>query len=112
MNNLSGKVILSNCLCLHSEKRSIIKGKNLLPKGENVLLLEQIPFQKGLDLQEQTRKSAKLSHSRTEENLQLVRLINPFMPSGIFYHNSFDRSFCYIRGVWLVFIIIMFCRNS
>ena len=29
------------------------------------------------------------------------------MPSGLFYHNSLDRSILYIRGVWLVFIIIM-----
>ena len=38
--------------------------------------------------------------------------INPFMPNGLFYLNSFNRSISHIRGVWLVFIIIMFCRIS
>ena len=37
--------------------------------------------------------------------------INPFMPSGLFYLKSLDRSICYIRGARLVFIIAMFCRN-
>ena len=37
--------------------------------------------------------------------------INPFMASGFFYHNTLDWSISYIRGVRLVFIIIMFCRN-
>ena len=31
-------------------------------------------------------------------------LINPFVPSGLFYHNSLNRSIVYISGVWLVFI--------
>ena len=39
-------------------------------------------------------------------------LFNPFMPNGFFYHNSLDTSIFYIRGVWVVFIIIMFCRKS
>ena len=34
--------------------------------------------------------------------------INPFMPSGIFYLRSLDRSISNMRGVWLVFIITMF----
>ena len=33
----------------------------------------------------------------------------PFKPSVLFYLNSLDRSISYIRGVWLVFIIIMCC---
>ena len=37
--------------------------------------------------------------------------INPFMPSGFFYINSLDRFISNIRGVWLAFIIVMFCRN-
>ena len=38
--------------------------------------------------------------------------INPFMPNGLFYLNSLDRSISYIRGLWLVFFIIfIFCRN-
>ena len=38
-----------------------------------------------------------------------VNLYLPFMPNGLFYINSLDRSIFYIRGVWLVFIIIMSC---
>ena len=36
----------------------------------------------------------------------------PFMPSGLFYLNSMDWSSSNIRGVWLVFIMTMFSRNS
>ena len=42
---------------------------------------------------------------------QLVCLFNPFMPSGLFYLDSLDRSISYIRGIWLVFIIVMFCKK-
>ena len=35
----------------------------------------------------------------------------PFKPSGLFYLNSLDRSISFIRGVWLNFIIVMFCKN-
>ena len=38
-------------------------------------------------------------------------IINPFMLSELFYLKSLDKSISYLRGVWLVFIIIMFCRN-
>ena len=38
--------------------------------------------------------------------------INPFMPSGLCYPNSLDRSFSNRRGVWLGFIITMFQRTS
>ena len=34
------------------------------------------------------------------------------MPSGSLYLKSLDRSVSYIRGVWLVFIITMFLKNS
>ena len=37
--------------------------------------------------------------------------LKPFMPSGLFYFNSLDGSNSYIKGVWLFFIIIMFCRS-
>ena len=29
------------------------------------------------------------------------KLFNPFMPSGLFYHNTLDRSISKIRDVWL-----------
>ena len=45
-------------------------------------------------------------------NQTLELSFNPFMPSGRFYLNSLDRFISYIGGVWLVFIIAMFCRNS
>ena len=38
-------------------------------------------------------------------------VVNPFMPNGFFYFNFLDRSISYIEGVWLVFIVAMFCRN-
>ena len=42
----------------------------------------------------------------------LRRDINLFMPNGLLYHNSLNRSIPYIRDVWLVFIIIMFVEFS
>ena len=33
-------------------------------------------------------------------------LFNPFMPSGLFYLYSLDRSIFYIRGVWLVLLLL------
>ena len=33
------------------------------------------------------------------------------MPTGRFYLNFLDRSISYIKGAWLVFIMVMFCRN-
>ena len=41
-------------------------------------------------------------------NQLFLNLITSFMPSGHCYHNSFERSFSNIRGVWLVFIIMIF----
>ena len=38
--------------------------------------------------------------------------VNPLKPSELFYLNSLDRSISRIRGVYLVFIIIMFCIIS
>ena len=38
--------------------------------------------------------------------------LNPFMPSGILYLNPLDRSISYIKGIWLVFIIIIFVEIS
>ena len=35
----------------------------------------------------------------------------PFMPSGLFYLKSFEKSISYTKGAWLIFIIITFCRN-
>ena len=37
--------------------------------------------------------------------------INPFIPSGLFYVGSFDRSISYIKSVWLVSIITISCRK-
>ena len=37
--------------------------------------------------------------------------INPFMPNELFYFHSLDQSSSNIWGVWLVFIITMFCRK-
>ena len=36
-------------------------------------------------------------------------MINPFMPNGLFYLNSEDMSISYIRGVWLVFLLLLSC---
>ena len=43
----------------------------------------------------------------SSELTQRVVKVNPFMPSGFFYFKSLDRFIFYIRGVWLVFIIVM-----
>ena len=37
--------------------------------------------------------------------------VNLFMPNGLFYLNSLDRSISFISGVWLVSIITMFRTN-
>ena len=34
------------------------------------------------------------------------------MPGGFFYFNSLDGVISYIRGVWLIFIIVMFVGIS
>ena len=41
------------------------------------------------------------------------RFLNPFMPSGLFYHtcSSLDRCISYFRDVRLDFIIIMFFKE-
>ena len=38
----------------------------------------------------------------------IKHLVNPCMPSGIFYHNSLERSVSYINGVWLVLLLPCF----
>ena len=37
--------------------------------------------------------------------------VNPFMPNGLFYLKPLDKSIRLYRGVWVVFIIIMFCGD-
>ena len=37
---------------------------------------------------------------------------NPFMPSGLVYHNSLDRFILKRRDIRLVFIVTMFYRNE
>ena len=59
-----------------------------------------------------------MSHNSTSlvGNLPRVvihpKLVNSLMPNGFFYRHSSDRSIFIMRGVWLVFIITMFYRNS
>ena len=36
--------------------------------------------------------------------------VNPFLPSGLFYLNSFDQSISGLRGVWSVFITPCFIK--
>ena len=38
--------------------------------------------------------------------------MNPFMPCGLFYLNCLDWSISSRRDVWLVFILIIFYRNT
>ena len=37
--------------------------------------------------------------------------LNPFMPTGLFYLNYLDFSSSSTGVVWLLFIMIMFCRK-
>ena len=39
-------------------------------------------------------------------------VFNPLKPSGLFYLTSLDMWISYIRSIWLVFIVIIFCRNT
>ena len=50
-----------------------------------------------------TCTSASCAKKKKKKNA----VLNPFMPSGVFYFNSLDRFISYIRGVWLVIIIVM-----
>ena len=43
-------------------------------------------------------------------NMDFFSFVNSFMPSGLFYLTSLDRSISYIRGVLLVFIITRFSK--
>ena len=44
--------------------------------------------------------------------LRILLLRYKFMPGGIFYINPLDRSICSRKGVWVVFIIVMFMPPS
>ena len=57
-------------------------------------------------------KLKKIKKKFIPETSSGKKIFDPFIPSGLFYHCSLDRSISYIRGIWLVFIIFMFCRNS
>ena len=46
-----------------------------------------------------------------EDAIEILLKFNPFMPSGLFYLHFLVGSISYKKGVWLVFIIITFCRN-
>ena len=52
-----------------------------------------------------------VKNKQTDNSKTKLIPFNLFKPSGLFYLNSLDRSIICIRGVWLVFIIIMFCRH-
>ena len=56
------KQLCQNCLCLPSENRSTLKGKNL---GANSFLSEKTHFQKGHECRKANSKSQKLSHLHT-----------------------------------------------
>ena len=45
MGTLSGEATLPKLFYVTSEKEPTLKGKNLLPRGENSFLLEKTPFQ-------------------------------------------------------------------
>ena len=58
------------------------------------------------------KKKKKKKKKVYPRNIERKKIFDPFIPSGLFYLNSLDRSISYIRGIWLVFIIFMFYRNS
>ena len=58
------------------------------------------------------KKNTHLLSKNDGMSTKRIQSLNPFMPSGLFYLNSLDRSISNIRDVWLVFIIIMFCIHS
>ena len=49
-----------NSFCFPSEKRSTLKGRNLLPLGANFFLLEKTPFQKGIGVLESKQEVMKV----------------------------------------------------
>ena len=57
---LSREATLLKLFCLPSEKRSILKGKNLLPLGANSFLLEKTSSQKCLGAQERKQEVTKV----------------------------------------------------
>ena len=58
--HLQGRLLFKNCCGSHSEKRSTLKGKNLLPLGANSFLLEHTSFQKRLVVQESKQEVSKV----------------------------------------------------
>ena len=45
-------------------------------------------------------------HHIAPDKMIIEMIINPFMPNGLFYRHSSDRSISSIRDVWLLFIEI------
>ena len=50
------------------------------------------------------RKPDHFHHAVWKRKNFVIKHINPFMPSSLFYHNSLERLISYIRDVWLVFL--------
>ena len=57
----SVRIMAPNTFLLTSEKRSTLKGKNLLPVGANSFRLEQTPFQKGIGIQGRKEEVRKIT---------------------------------------------------
>ena len=60
MSIFSWEVTLVKLFCAPSEKRSTLKGKNLLPRGANSFLLGYAPFQKGVGVPERKQEITKV----------------------------------------------------
>ena len=63
IDTLSGEVSLSKLFYLPSEKESTLKEKNLFSLVTNSFLLELIPFQKRIDVQESKQEVIKVVSS-------------------------------------------------
>ena len=63
----------------------------------------------GLDISTASQFDVQiLGHVITEKSSSVsIFRVNPFMPHGLCYLNSLDRSFSNRRGVWLFFLLLL-----
>ena len=61
MDTLSGEATLSKLFLSSCENRSALKGNSLFPLGVNSFLLEEITFQKDIDVQESKQEIIKFA---------------------------------------------------
>ena len=73
-------------------------------------------FNNGIDYHELLKSYTRsgfqaLNFGKAVMEINKMVSFNPFMPIGFFYFNSLGKFISCIKGVWLVFIIVISYRN-